>query len=188
MGVLDVTIKQVTDNAVLIRWKAFETPDPRNLLGYVVYITEAPTRNVTLYDGRDACGGDGWSVDDVNVPESPPGSTPSPTVDHILTSLKPYTQYALYVRTYMISRTINVEGAQSKIIYFRSMPAVPTIPKDLTAFSNSSSEIIIRWRPPYPAHGNITKYIIQAVMEFEEPYRSDYCADRKSFATAIIIF
>lgn len=34
--------------------------DPRKLLGYEVYTIEAPNRNVTLYDGRDACGGDGY--------------------------------------------------------------------------------------------------------------------------------
>lgn len=34
--------------------------DARKLLGYEVYTIEAPYKNVTLYDGRDACGGDGY--------------------------------------------------------------------------------------------------------------------------------
>jgi len=29
------------------------------LLGYVIYYLEAPNKNVSLFDGRDACGGDG---------------------------------------------------------------------------------------------------------------------------------
>ena len=35
-------------------------PDDRKLLGYVVSWIEAPFQNVTLYDGRDYCGGDGY--------------------------------------------------------------------------------------------------------------------------------
>lgn len=43
----------------MINWDLYASDDPRILLGYVVYSTEAPIKNVTLYDGRDACGGDG---------------------------------------------------------------------------------------------------------------------------------
>lgn len=177
MGKLNLTITKTGHEVIILQWNAFVTPDPRNLLGYVIYRTEAPYQNVTLYDGRDACGGDGWIVDDVNVPASPDGATPYPKITHIVPDLKPFTQYALYVRTYMISRTVNVEGAQSDIIYFRTKPYIPSPPKDLTAHSNSSSEILIAWRPPDHPNGNVTKYIIQAVMEDEEPYRNDYCKE-----------
>jgi insulin receptor len=46
-------------SAVLIEWQPFIHHDPRSLLGYVLYYIEAPSQNITLYDGRDACGGDG---------------------------------------------------------------------------------------------------------------------------------
>lgn len=38
----------------------------------------------------------------------------------ILTRLKPYTQYAFYVKTYTMASENN--GAQSDINYFRTMP------------------------------------------------------------------
>lgn len=49
----------ITHQFALLKWDPYELDDPRSLLGYVLYYTEAPFRNVTLYDGRDACGGDG---------------------------------------------------------------------------------------------------------------------------------
>lgn len=49
----------ITNQFVLLKWKKFEIDDTRSLLGYVLYHTEAPYKNVTLYDGRDACGMDG---------------------------------------------------------------------------------------------------------------------------------
>lgn len=57
---LNATVYKRSSKAVLIRWKQFSHYDSRTLLGYVVYTIEAPYRNVTMYDGRDACGGDGW--------------------------------------------------------------------------------------------------------------------------------
>lgn len=178
MDVLNVTVRKVTPFASLIVWPPFNTPDPRTLLGYMVHRIEAPYKNVTLYDGRDACGGDGWAVDDITVQGNQQES--SKTVTHLFTKLEPYTQYAFYVRTYTLpggART--VRGAQSDILYFRTLPSIPSTPKDLTAVANSSSEIIIRWRPSYPPNGNVTKYIVQGVMEMDKPDRMDYCDDRK---------
>ncbi|XP_026277829.2 insulin-like receptor isoform X2 [Frankliniella occidentalis] len=178
MDVLNVTVSKITAFAVLIEWNAWTAvPDPRALLGYVVYRIEAPTRNVTLYESRDACGGDGWSVDDVSVPDNYTMND-KPNVTHIVTNLSPYTQYASYVRTYTIARgSSSIKGAQSKIIYFRTLPNVPTTPKDLSAASNSSSEIVVSWKPSYPPNGNVTKYIVQGVMEEDKPDRSNYCDD-----------
>lgn len=56
---LNVTIVNIIQTGVLIRWDPFVHDDARSLLGYVVYSIEAPFQNVTLYEGRDACGGDG---------------------------------------------------------------------------------------------------------------------------------
>lgn len=175
MDVLNVTLSKVTSFAGLIVWPPFQTPDPRTLLGYMVHRIEAPYRNVTLYDGRDACGGDGWAVDDITVQGN---AHESKTVTHLFTKLEPYTQYAVYVKTYTLpggSRT--VRGAQSDILYFRTLPSIPSTPKDLTAVANSSSEMVIRWKPSYPPNGNVTKYIVQGVMEMDKPDRMDYCDD-----------
>jgi len=182
MDVLNVTVRKVTPFASLIDWPPFNTPDPRTLLGYMVHRIEAPYKNVTLYDGRDACGGDGWTVDDITVQnQDRKDKSATQTVTHLFTKLEPYTQYAVYVRTYTLpGGTRTVRGAQSQILYFRTLPFIPSTPKDLSAVANSSSEIIIRWRPSYPPNGNVTKYIVQGVMEIDKPDRTDYCDDRKS--------
>jgi insulin receptor len=54
-----VQIKVRYSKGVVLEWEPFKIDDPRKLLGYIVYSIEAPIKNVTLYDGRDACGGDG---------------------------------------------------------------------------------------------------------------------------------
>lgn len=59
MSELEVNVTAKDSKAVILNWNAFKMQDQRKLLGYVVYSIEAPYRNVTLYDGRDACGGDG---------------------------------------------------------------------------------------------------------------------------------
>nr|AVT56260.1 insulin receptor 1 [Boisea trivittata] len=166
---LNVTVYKKTSIAALIKWKQFDHYDSRTLLGYVVYFIEAPYRNVTMYDGRDACGGDGWRVDDVAASEVPGrDSNSTSSMDdssnkdhelvHILTRLKPFTQYAFYVKTYTIAS--EKSGAQSPIQYFRTDPDTPTEPRALTAYSNSSSELVINWQPPAQPNGNLTHYIV----------------------------
>jgi len=108
---LHARVIKVDNSAVLLEWEHFEHHDPRTLLGYVVYYIEAPYQNLTLYDGRDACGGDGWHVEDMAANMN----------TTILTWLKPYTQYAYYVKTYSIATERS--GAQSSIQYFRTLPS-----------------------------------------------------------------
>lgn len=45
---------------------------------------------------------------------------PNDNLQALLTGLKPYTQYAYYVKTYTMASESN--GAQSDINYFRTMP------------------------------------------------------------------
>ncbi|KAF7989857.1 hypothetical protein HCN44_008531 [Aphidius gifuensis] len=164
-----------TSEAALIQWNAFEHHDPRSLLGYVVYFIEAPNRDVEMYDGRDACGNDGWHVDDV------PNSSSEPYLIHILTQLKPYTQYAFYVKTYTISTERS--GAQSKIQYFTTLPGIPSSPRALTTWSNSSNEMVITWLAPLRSNGNLTHYKIVGRLELDDPSflaKRNYCDEPMS--------
>lgn len=56
---LEARVTKKHSEVALIEWNQFEHHDERTLLGYVLYYIEAPYQNVSLYDGRDACGGDG---------------------------------------------------------------------------------------------------------------------------------
>lgn len=109
--------------------------DDRSLLGYILYYMVAPYQNVTMYDGRDACGGDGWKVDDiVNIPKN------STTIPILVSHLKPYTQYAYYIKTYTIAS--EPLGGQTKIQYFRTQPDEPEPVRRLIVTSNGSFEIV----------------------------------------------
>ncbi|XP_069673154.1 insulin-like receptor isoform X2 [Periplaneta americana] len=145
---LHARVTKFDDHAVIIEWDQFEHYDPRTLLGYVVYYIEAPYRNLTLYDGRDACGGDGWRVEDMAVN----------TTITILPHLKPYTQYAFYVKTYTIATERT--GAQSPIKYFRTLPSSPSPPMKLEVTTATSNELTIKWQPPQLPNGNVTHYVV----------------------------
>ncbi|XP_048513218.1 insulin-like receptor [Athalia rosae] len=171
---LRTRVTKKTSNAALIEWEAFRHHDPRSLLGYVVYFIEAPN-NVTMFDGRDACGGDGWRVDDVSAvdnPEAPPVLTNGTLTEsvsyltHILTQLKPYTQYAFYVKTYTIATERS--GAQSDLHYFTTFPDAPSIPRALSTWSNASNELVVTWEPPINKNGNLTHYRIVGRWEADD--------------------
>lgn len=163
----------------VIEWEPFVHHDTRSLLGYVVYLIEAPNRNVTMYDGRDACGGDGWKVDDVSASTNTSASLKR-VYSHYLSQLKPYTQYAYYVKTYTIAT--EKSGAQSKLTYFVTFPEAPSSPRSLYTWSNSSSEIIISWLPPIHKNGNLTYYRIFGRWEPDDPSfigQRNYCNERE---------
>ncbi|EFN89247.1 Insulin-like receptor [Harpegnathos saltator] len=173
---------QKTSRGAIIEWEAFMHHDTRSLLGYVVYFIEAPNTNVKMYDGRDACGGDGWRVEDVSaeIPTSPSNNGTIPqrpiVLTHILTQLKPYTQYAYYVKTYTIATERS--GAQSAVSYFVTLPDTPSSPRALSTYSNSSSELVMSWLPPLHKNGKLTHYRIVGRWEPDDPNFIDqrnYC-------------
>lgn len=53
----------------------------------------------------------------------------------------------------------------------------PTVPRDVISMSNSSSHLIVRWKPPTHHNGNLTYYLIlwQQLAEDAELYINDYC-------------
>lgn len=53
----------------------------------------------------------------------------------------------------------------------------PTVPRDVIFMSNSSSHIVVRWKPPTQRNGNIIYYLVlwQQLAEDMELYINDYC-------------
>ncbi|VVC26261.1 Hypothetical protein CINCED_3A024692 [Cinara cedri] len=170
VSVLNVSTEVIKSNSVILKWSPYSHYDTRTLLGYVIYYLEAPYQNVSLYDGRDACGGDGWKTDDVESTE-----TVSDLVA-LLTGLKPYTQYAYYVKTYTMASESN--GAQSEINYFRTMPGTPSAPQFLHVVSETSDSITIEWLPPVEPNGKIVGYRIiysSNNISWDSLLKRDYC-------------
>lgn len=115
--------------------EAMKYDDNRVLLGYVLHFKPAPFQNVSLFDSRDACGGDGWRVEDTTTFDRK-----ALMVQIVLTNLKPYTQYAYYVKTYTIAS--EPYGGQSDIMYFRTSPSQPGMVQKMKTLPNGSSSIV----------------------------------------------
>ena len=191
---LTVTLENVFTSAALLSWPPLKMDDDRALLSYVVYYIPAVYNNVTLWDGRDACGNDGWMVDDVN------DFVVTDAISFPLTNLEPYTQYAFYVRAYTLS-TENV-GAQSEIQYLTTKPGKPQAVVSLDANPKTSSTIVsetffilcrgiffiskpqqeVTWEKPKKVNGKLSHYIIRAKMILKNDQlleQRDYCVTRE---------
>ncbi|KAG8180786.1 hypothetical protein JTE90_012965 [Oedothorax gibbosus] len=176
---MNVTVQNLTPSVVRVKWESFHKQlyDERSLLGYVIYYREALYRNISIFEGRDACGTDAWTVRDVEVIEDS-----NNFIFHHITDLKPFTQYALYIRTYTTAS--GRQGAQSSIVYFKTEPDTPTPPINIKARSTLHGEIVISWKPPKNPNGNVTYYIVEGAYEEDTAYfihQRDYCLEPIAF-------
>ncbi|XP_043935737.1 insulin receptor-related protein [Protopterus annectens] len=168
-------ISNVThSNRIFLKWERYQSPDYRDLISFIVYYKEAPFQNVTRYLGQDTCGANSWNMVDVDQPLN----HLDPSVE--MKNLKPWTQYAVMVQalTLTTAEEGRSRGAKSEVVYIRTKPLAPTVPLDVTAVHlASSSQLVVRWKPPTHRHGNITYYLVrwQQQMEDSELYLSDYC-------------
>lgn len=67
--------------------------------------------------------------------------------------------------------------SEIKIIYFFVSPSAPSMPQDVRAYSNSSTQLVVRWSPPVSPNGNQTYYLVrwQQQAEDRELYQHNYC-------------
>lgn len=153
-----------------VEWESVKfEDDERSLLGYVIHYKPAPQETVTLFDGRDACGFDGWQNDDIAVSQSP---------YFVFTHLEPYTRYAYYVKTVQLSSAKT--GGQSTIRYFTTKPDKPEKVRNLRVKSSEADEITLTWDPPKRANGNLTTYIIRCNMTMDNEAalnQRNYCIE-----------
>ncbi|KAJ4937084.1 hypothetical protein JOQ06_001668, partial [Pogonophryne albipinna] len=171
-------IRTMSDK-IMVKWEPFWPPDFRDLLGFMVLYKEATFQNVTEFDGQDACGSNSWVIADVDPPRrATEGDKEQFEPGHLILPLKPWTQYAIMVKTQLsASDEHQVLGAKSEIIYVRTNATKPSVPLDPISSSNSSSQIILKWKPPNDPNGNITHYLVfcQRQPEAIELYKFDYC-------------
>lgn len=135
---LIVDVAVIKHNMVLLKVQPLVYDDVRQLLGYLVYYMPAPYKNVTMFDGRDACSSDGWQVDDIGAATIPRNGTGKFPV--LINNLQPYTQYAYYLRTYTVAS--ETRGGITQIQYFRTNPHIPKQVTRLSVTTNSSSELV----------------------------------------------
>lgn len=175
---LKFTLVKTSFNKIIIKWEPFWPPDYRDLLGFMVLYKEAPFKNVTEFDGQDACGSNSWIIADVDPPRRSTDSKKQEEPGYLIRPLKPWTQYAVMVKTQLsASDEHQVNGAKSEIIYVRTNASKPSVPLISISSSNSTSQIILKWKPPTNPNGNITHYrvICSKQPEDSDLYKFDYC-------------
>uniref|UniRef100_A0A8C0Y432 Tyrosine-protein kinase receptor n=1 Tax=Cyprinus carpio carpio TaxID=630221 RepID=A0A8C0Y432_CYPCA len=100
-----------------------------------------------------------------------------------LSMLKPWTQYAIFVKAVMLvvedrDKDRQRLGAKSEVVYIRTKPSAPSMPVDVRAYYNSSSKLVVRWSPPVSPNGNHTYYLLRWKQQGEdrELYQHNYCS------------
>ncbi|XP_014665366.1 PREDICTED: insulin-like peptide receptor isoform X2 [Priapulus caudatus] len=182
---LRIEVRPIDGELAIVKWDNYRTDDPRSLLGFVIYCREALHQNLTIFDGRDACGSNDWRMVDVAAPEEDNYSnstrgfddTSNLEITELLGDLKPYTQYAVYVKTYTIAR--ESQGAQSNIFYFTTKSSEPTPPRSVTVKADVNS-LRINWEAPLHPNGIITHYEVrfQQIPDDPENYKDwNVCSD-----------
>ncbi|XP_036211560.1 insulin-like growth factor 1 receptor isoform X1 [Myotis myotis] len=175
---LHFTSTNTWKNRIIVTWHRYRPPDYRDLISFTVYYKEAPYKNVTEYDGQDACGSNSWNMVDVDLPAN---KDVEPGI--LLHGLKPWTQYAIYVKAVTLTMVDNdhIRGAKSDILYLRTNASVPSIPLDVISASNSSSQLIVKWNPPSLPNGNLSYYIVRWQQQPQDAYlyQHNYCSKDK---------
>ncbi|XP_045146250.1 insulin receptor [Echinops telfairi] len=169
---------RTSPDKILLKWKPYWPPDFRDLLGFMLFYKEAPYQNVTEFDGQDACGSNSWTVVDIDPPPRSNDPKMQSQPGWLMRGLKPWTQYAIFVKSLVtFSDERRTYGAKSDIIYVQTDATNPSVPQDPISVSNSSSQILLKWKPPSDPNGNITHYLVfwEKQVEDSELYDLDYC-------------
>uniref|UniRef100_A0AAY4BT19 Tyrosine-protein kinase receptor n=1 Tax=Denticeps clupeoides TaxID=299321 RepID=A0AAY4BT19_9TELE len=172
-GQLTFKYNSTTKDRITLTWHRYQPWDYRNPISFIVYYKEAPFQNITEFDGQDTCGSKSWNMVDVDLPRD---KSKDPNID--LTKLKPWTQYAIFVKTITLMVEDRTHGAKSDVVYIRTKPSEPSMPTEVRAYSNSSTKLLVRWSPPAHPNGNHTYYLVrwQQQPEDRELYQHDYCS------------
>ncbi|XP_044049461.1 insulin-like growth factor 1b receptor [Siniperca chuatsi] len=172
--ILKFKSNSTSSTRIKLTWQRYRPPDYRDLISFIVYYKEAPYQNITEFEGQDGCGSNSWNMVDV---ELRPDKDSDPGV--LLSSLKPWTQYAVFVKaiTLMVEDK-HMPSAKSMVVYIRTSPSAPSMPQDVRAYSNSSTQLVVRWSPPVSPNGNQTYYLVrwQQQAEDRELYQHNYCS------------
>ncbi|KAF7660839.1 hypothetical protein LDENG_00273910 [Lucifuga dentata] len=174
--ILKFKSNSTSSTRIKLTWQRYRPNDYRDLISFIVYYKEAPFQNITEFEGQDGCGSNSWNMVDVELrldKESDPGV--------LLSGLKPWTQYAVFVKAITLTvedKHMPTSSAKSKVVYIHTSPSAPSMPQDVRAYSNSSTQLMVRWSAPVSPNGNQTYYLVrwQQQAEDRELYQHNYCS------------
>ncbi|XP_069948656.1 insulin receptor-like isoform X3 [Cherax quadricarinatus] len=132
-----------------VSWKhVYDGRDDRFVIGYYVYYRETST-TVTIFQGRDACNDKLlWERIFLEYKKQESKSV-------VITGLKPYTRYALYVSVYYIDAK---NATRSAIVYVNTSPTNPSPVEEMKVSVAASSHLTLTWLPPAAPNGEIELY------------------------------
>ncbi|XP_033823932.1 insulin-like growth factor 1a receptor [Periophthalmus magnuspinnatus] len=170
--ILKFKSNHTTSYSIWLSWEHYRPHNYSDHVSFIVYYKETPFQNITEFDGLDGCGSNSWNMVDVDLPDD---QSVDPKVT--LQQLKPWTQYAIFVKgiTLQVDR---LPGAKSRIVYIRTRPSMPSMPKETRAYANSSTHLLVKWLPPTFPNGNLSYYLVrwQQQPEDRELYLHNYCS------------
>ncbi|KOC60353.1 Insulin-like receptor [Habropoda laboriosa] len=172
---INITVKQLGPDYANLVWDSYKPPEGQQLLSYLLNYIETENKNIT-YEAN-ACGGNNtWQIVDVDIPKW------NTTVSKEIGNLKPYTMYAVYVKTFNARNTnffVNPVG-QSEIIFLRTKSTIPSPPVNIVSTALSDTDILLRWEPPLFPNGPIGYYMLSSAMIYEDDdviSSRNYCND-----------
>ncbi|KAI4497838.1 hypothetical protein M0802_006954 [Mischocyttarus mexicanus] len=173
---INITVKDKGPNYIELIWDSYQPPKGQQLLSYILSYMETENENIN-YEGN-SCSNNTWQMVDVDIPNG--NSLLQKTVTKRISGLKPYTKYAVYVKTFsMRNETFSSNPVgQSNIIFFRTISDIPSMPTNMVAVSLSDSEILVKWSPPEYPNGPIGYYLISALYHYDDAKflsSRDYC-------------
>uniref|UniRef100_A0A8C7ZHT9 Tyrosine-protein kinase receptor n=1 Tax=Oryzias sinensis TaxID=183150 RepID=A0A8C7ZHT9_9TELE len=172
--ILKIKSNVTSSYTIKLTWERYQVPEYGGLINFIVFYKESPFQNITEFDGQDGCGSNSWHMVDVDLSQDEK-LDPKVTLQH----LNPWTQYAIFVRAITLQvEDKHITGAKSDIIYIRTRPSSPSVPKDAHAYANSSTKLLIKWSRPVFPNGNLTYYLVrwQQQPEDRELYQHNYCS------------
>lgn len=140
--------------------------------------------NVTVFDGRDACGSDDWSTAHIDQEASRPQKDQKDQI--VLSGLEPFSRYAVYVKTEMLVEASR--AAQSQIHYFRTKMGTPSPPRKIYVDPKTPNEMDIRWDPPDKPNGIVEWYLVVGLVQQDRDVymeRRDFCADHNGKCSSL---
>lgn len=174
---INITVSERKANSATLTWENYVPSDGQLLLGYLLNYMPTDNPNITVFDSN-FCGNNTWQTIDVGIPN--PDMAASTIVSKTITGLKPYTSYAIYVKTYTSrhqSESASPVG-QSLITFFRTQSDIPSPPTNLTSYPASDTRIRLRWDPPEVSNGPIAYYLVSGMLRKDDPdilEIRDYC-------------
>lgn len=189
---INMTVSERGPDYVKLEWNSYTPHASQRLLSYLLNYIETDSGNMT-YEGN-SCGNNTWQIKDVNPEVNRVGNSPKEmTVSKVIGNLKPYTRYAVYVKTFTArdkgknkykgtdsideARSARIVG-QSTIIYFRTLSDIPSVPTNLVSSAVSYNTIKVKWNPPEEPNGPIAHYMVSGFIRPDDEELSltrNYC-------------